>query len=299
MGLVASALLACQQVPADAGGPADGLAVMQESQRRHDLYPYVFEEQTMVLVDRHGNRNTRKLRRYSRVEADGTVRLLLAFDYPPEIRGVALLARLDASGRVEKGIYLPALPGVLKTIGSATDGRFLGSDFTVRDIGAEALDDYRYHRLDDLIMNDRPYFQVEALPAEPRVEQQDGYSRRVHVLRQDNYFIVRTDYFDRRGRFTKRRTAHELQRVDGDMWRANMILMEDRKERHHSLIKIDRRVFSQDYVPPEIFAPDWLFANRHVLDAGLNLFHGGDAMTPPEPVTVPAEPRNGGQREPG
>lgn len=87
MGLVASALLACQQVPADAGGPADGLAVMQESQRRHDLYPYVFEEQTMVLVDRHGNRNTRKLRRYSRVEADGTVRLLLAFDYPPEIRG--------------------------------------------------------------------------------------------------------------------------------------------------------------------------------------------------------------------
>ena len=45
------------------------------------------------------------------------------------------------------------------------------------------------------------------------------------------------------------------------MWRADMILMEDIKEHHQSLIKIDRRVFSRDYVSADIFTADWLFKN--------------------------------------
>jgi len=40
-----------------------------------------------------------------------------------------------------------------------------------------------------------------------------------------------------------------------------MILMEDSKEQHRSLIKIDRRVFSRDYVSADIFTADWLFKN--------------------------------------
>jgi hypothetical protein len=45
------------------------------------------------------------------------------------------------------------------------------------------------------------------------------------------------------------------------MWRADMILMEDSKEHHKSLIKINRRIFSRDYVSAEIFTADWLFKN--------------------------------------
>ena len=41
-----------------------------------------------------------------------------------------------------------------------------------------------------------------------------------------------------------------------------MILMEDSKEQHRSLIKIDRRVFSRDYVSEDIFTADWLFKNH-------------------------------------
>ena len=40
-----------------------------------------------------------------------------------------------------------------------------------------------------------------------------------------------------------------------------MILMENKKDQHQSLIKISRRVFSRDYVPAEIFTAKWLYEN--------------------------------------
>ncbi|MFH1487459.1 MAG: outer membrane lipoprotein-sorting protein, partial [Pseudomonadota bacterium] len=105
-----------------------------------------------------------------------------------------------------------------------------------------------------------------------------GCSLRRHFVRQDNFFVIRTDFFDRRGRFFKRLTQHDLKRVDGDMWRADMILMEDQKERHKTLIKIDRRVFSHDYVPSEMFTPEWLLENRHIPAQERRLLRGA---TPP------------------
>jgi hypothetical protein len=46
------------------------------------------------------------------------------------------------------------------------------------------------------------------------------------------------------------------------MWRANMVLMENRLDDHRTVIKIDRRVFSADYVPEEVFTRQWLLANH-------------------------------------
>jgi hypothetical protein len=62
------------------------------------------------------------------------------------------------------------------------------------------------------------------------------------------------------------------------MWRANMILMENYKGRHKTLLKINQRVFSHDYVPPEIFTAAWLLENRHILDTKKRLLQ--DAFRP-------------------
>jgi hypothetical protein len=47
-----------------------------------------------------------------------------------------------------------------------------------------------------------------------------------------------------------------------------MILMEDFGERHRTLLKIERRVFSPDYAPAEIFSRPWLADGRHRLVGG-------------------------------
>ena len=248
-----------------ADGGWTGPRIMKEVFKRHELFPYIFEEQTMILMDGAGNRDVRKVRRFSRVERDGTVKYLMVFDHPAEVRGVALLAVRHPSGAGESGIYLPAFGKKMNSqAGDARGGNFLGTDFAIEDLTAEVLTDFRYVRKADKKIKKTTYFVVEAFPQEKKIERTTGYSLRRHFIRQDNFFIVRTDYYGRRGRFLKRQTYHDLKRVDGDMWRANMILMENFKEKHKTLIKIDQRIFSHDYVPPEMFTSEWLMENRHI-----------------------------------
>jgi hypothetical protein len=277
-----------------AAEPISGRDIMDEVFRRHEQFPYTYEEQTMVLMDAAGHRDARKLRRFSRIESDGTLKYLLVFDHPEEVRGVALLALRDPAGRVESGIYLPAFGRLLKSgSGDVRGSQFLGTDFSLEDLTAELLSDFRYRRGEDRQIEEIPHFVVDANPGDPELERISGYGRKRHFIRRDNFFLTRTDYYDRKGRLFKRQTQHDLRPVNGDMWRADMILMEDRRERHKTLIKIDKRVFSADYVPAELFDPERLLTHLHVMPPGHLLSDPGDEPDIPQlPAPSPegAEP---------
>lgn len=121
---------------------ASGLELMQEVYRRHQQFSFIYEEQSMVMIDRNGDRDTRKVKRYSRVEDDGSVKFLLLFESPDEINGVALLANRDASGNTKKFIYLPAFgEQLLENISSGRSEKFLGTDFSIESIAGEILED--------------------------------------------------------------------------------------------------------------------------------------------------------------
>ncbi|MBI5185846.1 MAG: outer membrane lipoprotein-sorting protein [Nitrospinae bacterium] len=242
-----------------------GLDIMQEVFKRHETAPFVFEEQSVILMDKAGNHDVRVARRFSRTEKEGTAKYLFTLDNPAELRGVALLAALLPSGGVETGVYLPAL-GKELVAGEREDrgGRFLDTDFSLADLVPEALSDFRYSRAGDARIKTVTCFVVEAYPLSREIERSTGYSFRRHLIRQDNFTIARTDYFNLQGRLFKRQTRHDLKKIDNDMWKPNMILMEDFENGHKTLIKINSRIFSQEYVQREIFTPAWLFENRHV-----------------------------------
>ncbi len=232
---------------------------MEEIYARHQQYPYVYEEQSMVMLDRNGKRDTRKAMRYSRVEEDGTAKILFLFHYPREVKGVALLATRDTSGKTKKYIYLPAFgEQLIESIGGSNGGNFLGTDFSIENLTGEVLSNYRYDRLQDTKINENKYFLIDVYRG---TDATTTRPIRRHFIRQDNYFITRTDHFDKQGRLQKLQTHHDLKPLGGDMWRSNMIQMEDKKAFHKTLIKIDRRVFSHDYVPAEMFTAAWLYKN--------------------------------------
>jgi hypothetical protein len=240
--------------------------IMRETQRRHEQFPFVYEEQTMVLMDVQGNRSVRLCRRFTRTEEDGSAKFLLVFDDPEEIRGVALLAVRDASGETTRGVYLPAFGAELKEPAPGTRSEhFLGTDFSVEDLTTESLDEHRYVRGRDRIYEGTEFFIIDAYPANAEIERSSGYGLRRHHIRKDNFMIVQTDFFDRHLRFMKQLSHHDLHPVSGDSWRANMLVVSGAREQHRTLLKVNRRVYSRDYVPEEIFEPAFLLANRHVL----------------------------------
>jgi len=245
-------------------GP-DGREIMEEVYRRHKQYPYVYEQQSMVMRDRNGQRTTRKAQRYSRVEQDGTAHFLLVFDYPREINGVAVLASRSPSGEMTKSIYLPALgERLIESSGANAGSNFLGTDFSVENIVGEQLSDYHYVRRKDRTIDNTLFFVVDVYRPGDSPEAIPPLRR--HFVRKDNFFISQTEHYDKHGRLHKKQTHHDLRAVDGDMWRSSMILMEDVKEQHQSLLKVTRRMFSHDYVPAEMFSAEWLFENHPYIE---------------------------------
>ena len=237
-----------------------GVEIMEEVQKRHQQFPYIYEEQSMVMQDRHGERDTRKARRYSRVEEDGSVKFLLLFDYPQEVKGVALLASRDPDGNTTKYIYLPALgEQLIESTGEGSNDNFLGTDFSVENLTGEMLSDHYYVRRDNKEIGNVKYFVLDVYKASDQLTKKELLRR--HYIRQDNLYITLTHHFDKQGRLSRIQSHHDLKAVDGDMWRANMILMEDKRQEHQSLIKVSRRIFSHDYVPEEVFTAEWLYEN--------------------------------------
>lgn len=240
---------------------AGGTEIMQAVQERHQLYPYVYEEQLMVLEDRAGQRDTRQLRRFTRVEEDGTVRFLLLFDAPDDVMGVALLAIREPSGETRQSFYLPALgPDFIESNERSSSGYFLGSDFTVEDLTGEVLEDYLYVRRRDERIHGEPYFRIDVYPA--AADPRSSSPLRAHYILQDILFIARTDHFDDRGRVQRRQTHHDLVPVGGGVWRPNLVRMLNLREEHESLLQIERRVFSSDLVPTERFTAEWILSNQ-------------------------------------
>ncbi|MBT7950758.1 MAG: outer membrane lipoprotein-sorting protein [Gammaproteobacteria bacterium] len=239
----------------------NGREIMEEVYNRHQQYPYVYEEQSMVMSDRNGKRDTRKAHRYSRVEEDGTAKFMLVFDFPHEIRGVAVLATRDPLGVMTKSIYLPAFAEqLIESKGESSDGNFLGTDFSVENIIGEKLSDYQYTRRQNRTIRNMQYFTIDVHGLNEDVNLTKPLRR--HFVRQDNFFISQTEHYDSHGRVHKRQSHHDIRAVDGDMWRSGMILIEDIKEQHQSLLKVTRRLFSHDYVPAEIFTAEWLYQNH-------------------------------------
>jgi len=159
-----------------------------------------------------------------------------------------------------KLIYLPAFgEQLLESGGNNSDGNFLGTDFSVENIIGETLADYQYVRRQDRKINEMQYFVIDV----HRLDKLKSITPlRRHFVRQDNYFINLTEHYDEHGRLQKKQSYHDLRPVDGDMWRSGMILMEDIKEQHQTLLKVTRRLFSHDYVPAEMFTAEWLFQNH-------------------------------------
>ncbi len=228
----------------------DGAAIMAEVFSRHTDYPYVFEAQTLILTDAQGHRETRKLRRFLRIEPDHTTKLLWVLDHPEEVKGVMVKIIRAPGQKAREELFLPALSrGFSPGWGKASQG-LMGTEFSPEEF-MKAPGDLIYERKKDQVIKRVPYFIVQA---RSRGLKED---LRIHFIRKDIFFITRTDFYTLDGRLIKRMTRHDLKRADKQMWQAGMVLMENIQTGSRTLIKTDRRIFSRDYVPECLFTRNW------------------------------------------
>lgn len=224
-------------VSATASGQT-GRELMEESLRRHALPPSVYQEQTMILSDGLGQHTVRTLRFYAKHDANGTRRLLV-IRTPEELRGMGVLVTLDAKSGARHG---PPLSGPL-----------FGSNLTIADLEDERPADFTYEQEETQDLDRVTHYVLKAVPVNEEIARATGYGVRRIFLRKDNLFVSRVDYLDRQGQLARRLTFRDIRPDEAGAWRAGMILMEDLREDRRTLIKVDRRVHSADYVPEGVF----------------------------------------------
>ena len=227
-------LLACMPGP---GHAQSGRELIEESLQRYAPPAYVYEEHALIMTDRQGQHGVRTARYYARRD-ESSSRKLHIIDSPAELKGAAIQIQRDAQGTRR---------------GPTGATSVFGTNFLVADVEEERSGDYRYEREGDLDMERVPHFVVRALPADASVVQATGYHERRIYVRKDNLFISRIDYHDREGRQVRRLSYRNPRPDEFGTWRSSMMLMEDLRDGRRTLLKVERRVHSPDYVPASIF----------------------------------------------
>lgn len=236
---VVFALLLLSACLSTAARAQSGRELIEESLRRHAPPASVYEEQTLVLSDPQGRYTVRTARRYARHDANGDTDLLV-METPAESKGTAIYVDRATAGGTRHG--------------TAASSPVFGSTFSVADLEGEQTRNFTYERDDDRDLDRVPHFVLRVLPADESVARATEYRERLIYLRKDNLFISRIDYRDSEGRLTRRQTFRDPQPDESGIWRPGMILMEDLRDGRRTLLKVERRVHSPDYVPAAVFA---------------------------------------------
>lgn len=171
----------------------------------------------LVLVDKDGSRKTREMMMLQK----GRDKRLVRFTAPADQRGIAFLS---LPGDLQY-LYLPAFNKVRRIASSVKNTNFAGTDFTYEDLEAVKWSStwvaaFKSRAQDTTIME-----------LTPKPGSSTDYSRQLVTVRNDKFYPVRVEYYDKSGTLSKVLVRGDLKQVKG-YWVSMDSTMEDLRKQH-------------------------------------------------------------------
>lgn len=233
----------------------DALTLMRESDKRHRIA----NERTqlaMVLQEKGGPERVRGLviAQTQDLKKGRGDKQWIRFEAPGDISGTQLLTVENDAGDNEQWLFLSGF-AKSRRIGSAELGdRFVGTDFFFEDLKHRIVDDYAWKTLGSEVVDGADCFKLEQTPQAARAKTQSPYARAELWLRKDNYFVVKTRFFDKAGKPLKEYRAENLVKVGGNAWRADRQVMVDVQRNHKTTVVVKKRDVAAK-IPDDTFNP--------------------------------------------
>jgi len=214
--------------------------IMQKQRAMHRTKD---EEETLVmrLVSKTGAVKERRLVRYTLTGPDNLNKILVRFLAPRSVENTGLLTWEAPNGDDDQWLYLPATKKVKRVAASGKSQRFMGTDFAYEDMQPESIRLHRYQLLGSESIDGQDCHVIEAVPATDRQAADSGYSKRKLWVRKDNYFTVKREYSDRKGKLEKVGTERKLVQVSGTVWRATELEMHDLEAGTRTILVVEQR----------------------------------------------------------
>lgn len=223
--LLATLLATAAAVPARAEtAEQKGHRIAVEAERRDDGFGDFTVQGKMILRTSTGETSVRAFRdRILEVPGDSDKSVIL-FDYPGDVKGVALLTHAHKAGEDDQWLYLPAMKRVKRISASNRTGSFVGSEFAYEDFASHEVEKYTHRWLRDERCPGAVAPQchvVERVPTDP----DSGYARQVVWMDTEHYRVARIDFYDRKNAALKTLTADGYAPYAGKHWRAGRMVM--------------------------------------------------------------------------
>ena len=201
-----------------------GLRIAREAEQQDAGFQSYTAVGNMILRDRQGRESPRDFNvRALEVEDDGD-KSLIVFDRPGDIRNTGLLTFSHKEGNDDQWLYLPALRRVKRISSDNKSGSFVGSEFAYEDLISPEVEKFTYKWLRDEpcpAAEELTCFVSERVP----VDKSSGYSREVVWMDQEEYRVVKVDYYDRKDALLKTLTSRDYKQYRERYWRPGYMLM--------------------------------------------------------------------------
>ncbi len=239
-----------------------GKEIMEMQKERHKVKSEVANE-IMILVDKSGNKEKRKVKRYAKEVGNDLHRYLIVFLDPADIKGTALLTWEQKGRENDQWLYLPACKKMQRIARGSKKNYFMGTDFTYEDLEPEDIDNFHYKILREEKFRNHNCYVIEAVPATKQKKRESGYSKRIMWIEKQNLTTLKIEFYDRRGRLQKTQTNYDLVNVGGTVWRANKLLMVNHQRKHKTLIGVTFRQINVN-LDDSVFTERFIVSGKYI-----------------------------------
>jgi hypothetical protein len=202
----------------------------------------------MVLIDKRGKQRVRELRSFSKDVGEDTYSMMF-FLSPADVEDTGFLTYDydDPDRDDDQWLYLPALKKTKRIASSNKSGSFMGSDFSYADMTDRPLKKYEYRLLQESELNGHPVWVIESTPIDAEEIRETGYTKSIQFVRKDNYVVVRSKIWVKKGKRNKYMEIQTLEQIDG-IWTPTLITMTTKKGKkvvHKTVLRTSNVMFNQ------------------------------------------------------
>lgn len=199
----------------------------------------------MTIVHKSGAKRVRKIKAWMKGDDYTLVRFLT----PANVKGTGFLSVKD-----NDWLYLPALRKVRRIATKEKGGSFMGSDFSYDDVsGYSWEEDFNSRLMGMEKYQGHECYVLELIPKKPG---DLSYSKLKRWVDKENFYPVKTEYYDRHGDLLKVLYSSEVEKKEG-LWVTKKNEMQNVQKGSKTII-----VIKEIEVNPEI--PDHMFTTRQL-----------------------------------
>lgn len=215
---------------------------------------------TMTIIDSKGRERVRKIAQVTKLYDNGdTEKKLVRFLAPADVKGTGLLTYDYLKKDDDMWLYMPALRKTRRIISSEKAKNFMGSEFSYADMTPPNADDFDFKVLGEENVNGTDCWQLEIIPKNDDIADENGFSKRISFIGKDDYVIRKAIYYDLDGSLYKELNVNKIVLLDpkNKKYRLMDLIMVNKQNDRKSILKVDEIKFNPD-VKDEYFTTRYL-----------------------------------------